>query len=69
MKATLTFDLPDEQDDFDNATNGAKWRVAMWDFRQALRQKYKHGGQETFTTEELLDMIREAHEAHDLQLE
>ena len=66
MKATLTFDLPDEQDDFDNANNGVKWRLTMWDFRMGLREKYKHGGQDTFTTDELLDMIRQAHEDNGL---
>jgi len=69
MTATLKFNLPEEQDEFDAACNGANWKLAMWNFRQALRGKYKHGGQETFTTDELLEMITEAHKEAGVEAE
>lgn len=42
MKATLTFNLPEESHEFDNATQGAKMRSVLWDFDQWLRAKVKY---------------------------
>ena len=30
MKAILEFNLPQEQEDFEDASNGWKWQHAMW---------------------------------------
>ena len=42
MKATLNYTLPDEQQEFQDAVNGIKWKSAMWDLDQRLRGLIKH---------------------------
>lgn len=46
MKATLEFDLNDiendERSNFEDAVNGQKWRLLVWDFDQWLRSQYKY---------------------------
>ena len=46
MKAILEFDLNDfENDDrsqFQNAIDGPKWKMAMWELDQWLRAQYKY---------------------------
>ena len=42
MKATLTFNLPEESHEFANATQGSKMRSVLWDFDQWLRAKVKY---------------------------
>lgn len=42
MKATLEFNLPDDELDFQAATNGSKMRLALWDIDQWLRGQTKH---------------------------
>lgn len=41
--ATLTFDLPDEQGDFDAALAGSKALLALWEIDQRCRSLLKHG--------------------------
>ena len=42
MKATLEFNLPDDEHEFQAAVNGAKMRLALWDIDQWLRGQTKH---------------------------
>jgi len=42
MKAVLEFNLPEENHEFANATQGAKMRSVLWDFDQWLRSKIKY---------------------------
>jgi hypothetical protein len=42
MKATLHFEH-DEQDELQDALNGLKWRLIVWDLDQYLRGIVKHG--------------------------
>lgn len=42
MKATLNYNLPDEQEEFQDAINGIKWKAAMWDLDQHLRGLIKN---------------------------
>lgn len=42
MKATLTFNLPEEQHEYMNAVQGAKMRSILWDLDQWLRSKLKY---------------------------
>jgi hypothetical protein len=42
MKATLTFDLPDERSDLDLALNGSKYLCVLWDMDQEARNKLKY---------------------------
>lgn len=45
MKAILEFDLDADNDDrinLNDALNGYKWRIAMWDLDQELRKRSKY---------------------------
>jgi hypothetical protein len=42
MKAKLIFDLPEEQSDFELATNAAKYYSVLWNIDQFLRNKVKY---------------------------
>ena len=42
MKATLEYNLPEEQGDFELAVNGSKAHVALWEMDQWLRAQYKY---------------------------
>ena len=42
MKAILEFNLPDDQIDFQDANNGQKFRLMLWEFDQYLRSQTKY---------------------------
>ncbi len=42
MTATLTFQLPEEQEEFYHAAKGADWRCALEDMDAHLRGRLKH---------------------------
>lgn len=42
MKATLKFNLPEEQHEYRNALEGAKMRCALYEIFEMLRSKVKH---------------------------
>ena len=42
MKAILKYNLPDEQTEFEDAANGTKWKLSMWELDQWLRAQYKY---------------------------
>ncbi len=44
--AKLEFLLPEEQDEFECAVNGKKWKSLIWDFDQWLRDQYKYCNKE-----------------------
>ena len=46
MKAILEFNLPEDQSDFDNAVNGAKWSLVAWELDQWLRSQIKYTPEE-----------------------
>jgi hypothetical protein len=51
MNGILKFNLPEENDDFQAALNGHKYKSAIWDFDQLLRSemKYKDLSNDTYT--------------------
>jgi len=65
MKATLEFNLPEDQDEFNFSTRGSNYYIILWDIDQWLRSKMKHddtltdGQYEAYekTREELRDMM------------
>ena len=65
MKATLEFNLPEDQSDFDLAVNGAKAQLALWEMDQWLRSQYKYMPDEKYskdryeTYEECREKLRE----------
>ena len=42
MKAILEFNLPDDKQDFELATNGLKFWSVLWELDQSLRAKTKY---------------------------
>jgi len=42
MKATLTFNLPEDSHEFDMATQGASMHSVLWQMDQWLRGNIKH---------------------------
>lgn len=42
MNATLTFSLPEEQEDHNNAINGYRYRLVLSELDNYLRGKIKH---------------------------
>ena len=49
MKATLEYNLPEDQIEFEFATNGSKWWKVCWDINQWLRQQYKYMPDEEYS--------------------
>lgn len=41
-KATLSFNLPDDQEEFNHATNAIKYVIALSEIKQYLRNNAKH---------------------------
>jgi hypothetical protein len=46
MKATLEFNLPEDRDDFNYATNGFNYYIALVEMDEWLRTQYKYNGKE-----------------------
>lgn len=42
MKATFTFDLPEEQDEYDIVSHARDWYGVVWDMAEAFRQLRKY---------------------------
>jgi hypothetical protein len=43
MKAKLTFNLPEEQEEFNDAVNGNAFKAVIWELDQWMRSQIKHG--------------------------
>jgi hypothetical protein len=56
MKATLEFNLPEDQTDFNQACDGAMLSILLWEIDQRLRGIVKHGSG-TVDAQEIRDMI------------
>jgi hypothetical protein len=41
-KATITYNLPDEQIEFNNAVHASDYKMVLWDLDQKLRSKVKY---------------------------
>lgn len=58
MKAILEFNLPEDKEDFDFATNAVNYYSALVEFDQWLRSEYKYNGNEAmFSVREKLNEI------------
>jgi hypothetical protein len=58
MKAILEFDLPDEQLEFETATNAGKMKSLIWDFGEQLRS-WDNYGHNFKTADDAIDGIRD----------
>ena len=43
MKATIEFNLPEEEEQFNAANKGMDWALLTWDMDNILRDKLKYG--------------------------
>jgi hypothetical protein len=59
MKATLEFNLPEDQHDFDLAVNGTKAQSALWEMDQYLRNELKYSDDRSFEDLKLLQEVRD----------
>jgi hypothetical protein len=41
-QATITYHLPEEQEDFNNAVHASDYKMVLWDLDQKLRAKIKY---------------------------
>jgi hypothetical protein len=53
MKVILEFDGLEEQEEYQNALNGWKYRAIVNDIRQMIRSKEKYTEEETISLDEL----------------
>lgn len=62
MKATLEFNLPEDQEQFNVAVKAMDWALLAWDIDQSLRKLLKYDPEKTGTIqikEKLLDIMEE----------
>jgi len=72
MKATLEFNLPDDQAEFDLATQGSNMYSALWDISQELRTLWKYeelSDQEWKMVERIRDKFFEILDDHQIKLD
>jgi hypothetical protein len=63
MKAILEFTLPEDQNEFETCSNAKHVLIALWDFRQDMRQWLKHG-HEFKNADDALEKINDAFYEH-----
>jgi len=51
MKAILEFNLPEDKDDFELATQGSRLHSVIWEMDQWLRAQYKYMSDEEYSTD------------------
>ena len=59
MKAKLTFNLPDDQHEWDNAVNANSMYLALWDISQELRSMWKYQAYNTEEEYAIVETIRD----------
>ena len=71
MKATLEFNMPEDQVEFDFAVHGGKMYSALWEISQELRAiwKYEELSDEEFKmVEKIRDKLHEILDEHQIKL-
>lgn len=58
MKVTLEFDGEEEKTDIDNALNGWKWKMIVWNIDQELRRYMKYDNTIDQKTYDVIEKIR-----------
>jgi hypothetical protein len=59
MKATLEFNLPEDQEYYEEASNGTKYSIALFEFDQYLRTQVKYNEQLTDEQYKVYEEVRE----------
>jgi hypothetical protein len=79
-KVTIEFDTVEEAQDIRDALDGYKWKLAVWDLDQKLRDTTKYGAsligtkpgasaEEQDVAEKVRDLIRECLSDYNLEME
>ena len=73
MKAILEFNLPEDQEQFEDASNGWKWSLLVWELDQHLRNETKYAPDSTPAEKyqaycDLRDKLHEMLNNHNLEL-
>ena len=73
MKATIEFELPEDQDQYEIANNASKMYLALWDIKQLFRSKLKYNSdglnsEQLEQWESMQDEFYEILNNHDLKL-
>ena len=58
MKAQLTFNLPEDHEEFTDAVNGNAYKAVIWQIDQYMRSEEKHGNY----SDEVTNIITEIRE-------
>jgi hypothetical protein len=56
-KVTLEFNLPDEQSEYFQASNGAKFHSVLWDVTHEFRQRWKYNEKRECTWDEVWELL------------
>ena len=59
MKATLEFNLPEDNEEYNVASKAMEWALLAWDIDQMIRALLKYHPEEYETGEKALDHVRE----------
>ncbi len=57
MNIKMEFVLPEDQEEFDLAMNGWKYKTILYGFNHRLRDMLKHGGVDKLSTQEVRDEL------------
>jgi len=60
MKSTLTFELPKEQEELENALYGTKYKIILRDLDEMLRSKIKYDETLSESQEQIYQEIRDS---------
>jgi hypothetical protein len=59
MKATLTFNLPEDNEEFNRAVKSADYYVCLFDFNQFIRRELKYNEQLSDIERSIFETIKE----------
>lgn len=68
MKVTLEFDGNEEQEEYQNALNGWKYRAVVNDIREMIRSKEKYTEEETISLDELRQYLFDKLSAYEISI-
>lgn len=68
MKVILEFDGIEEQEEYQNALNGWKYRAVVNDIREMIRSKEKYTEEETISLDELRQYLFDKLSAYEVSI-
>ncbi len=66
-KGTLSFTLPEENEEFETACKAADYRFAWEDLRNKVRSKFKYEDREALNEEELRDILNDIENEYNIK--